>query len=288
MDRVATLALLLALLAILLWCIGILVSEIKGTAGNIIRSILMHRDYIIFFMSFLCGLVDNATGMGYATILVPFLILSGFAPIEVILAVLVVQIVTNFSGGFVKYLSDSKRQISEILRAVLPLALCTTLPVFLGAFLCVNLGEQVIKCYIGILVVCAGIWVVCVSKKTNKLTWKWSVILDMLGGFNKGISGVGFGPIVSGSKILFDVSEGRIIATTYFTRGWVCCAGAVVLLPLGVMFNLKIFLPLITGALASVFVSFMFIKKTNLLGLKFYIGCVAFLLGATVLINAIF
>ena len=54
---------------------------------------------VVAVMSLFCGYVDASLGMGYGTTLTPILLIAGFAPLEVVPAVLLGQIAGGLVGG---------------------------------------------------------------------------------------------------------------------------------------------------------------------------------------------
>ena len=54
---------------------------------------------IILFVAFMCEFLDSSLGMGYGTILSPFLIIAGFDPLLVVPSTLISQALAGLSAA---------------------------------------------------------------------------------------------------------------------------------------------------------------------------------------------
>ncbi len=83
-----------------------------------------------------------------------------------------------------------------------------------------------VKIYIGIMVFSMGVIILTLRNKKIKLSMKRIVALGAVAGFNKGISGGGYGPITVSGQLLAGREGRNAIASTTFSETATCFVGA--------------------------------------------------------------
>ncbi len=81
------------------------------------------------------------------------------------------------------------------------------------------------KIYIGLMVMAMGIVIIVLRNKEQKFSYKKIVSLGILAGFNKGLSGGGYGPITVSGQILAGREGRSAIASTSLSETLVCFVG---------------------------------------------------------------
>ena len=56
--------------------------------------------FLVFLLALACEFLDSSLGMGYGTTLTPLLLLSGFAPLDIVPAVLLSEALTGAAAGY--------------------------------------------------------------------------------------------------------------------------------------------------------------------------------------------
>jgi hypothetical protein len=113
-------------------------------------------------------------------------------------------------------------------------------------------------------------------------------VLGLIASFNKGISGGGYGPVVTGGQILSGVNGKSAVGITSLAEGLTCLVGIISYIfimkdPLD--FKLAPFI--ITGAILSVPFSAKSVKKINERKLKLVIAVLTVVLGLFTIIRII-
>lgn len=202
-------------------------------------------------VSFAAEYVDSSLGMGYGTTLAPVLLLFGFAPLEVVPALLVSQLLAGLFSGFVHHsmgnvnLKPKSLNLPVIWRALrrlgaresfrrglpagLQVAVVITLASVIGTvaavLLAVNLPEQVLRIYVAALVLAIGIVILVTIRVHLAFSWRRIVGLGMLAAFNKGLSGGGYGPLVTGGQVLSGVPVRETVGITSVAEAFTCAVG---------------------------------------------------------------
>jgi uncharacterized protein len=151
---------------------------------------------------FTLALVDTAFGMGYGTLATPILLVVGFQPIAVVPAVLLSQaLAATFATTLhVRYknvnLLDLKGNDARISIAIIAFGV---IGVFAAVVLAVQLPSLYVKAYIGVLVVVVGFFLL--ARPHVRFSWPKVYTISVVNGFDKAISGGGFGPVAVGGLL---------------------------------------------------------------------------------------
>lgn len=179
----------------------------------------------ILALAFICEFIDASLGMGYGTILTPCLLLVGFEPLLVVPAILISQAFGGLSASVFHHQFENVtfNRNSRDLKIVIVITGFGLLATILAAIIAINLPKIVVKSYIGILVTVMG--VIVLWNKPFHFSWKKIAGIGVLSAFNKGISGGGFGPVVTAGQILSGQDHKAAIGATTLAEAPICIAG---------------------------------------------------------------
>lgn len=187
---------------------------------------------IVFGLAFVCEYIDSSIGMGYGTILSPVLIVLGFPVLTVVPAILISQALGGLTASYYHHQfdnahfawKDDTKKISNDLKSVIWI---TSLGIFASVFASFVgvrlLSKTALSTYIGVLVLIMGLFILI------GFTFSYSVrkmmLVGLVSAFNKGISGGGFGPLVTGGQMVLGSNHKNAIGVTTFAEGPICIAG---------------------------------------------------------------
>jgi len=204
-------------------------------------------------IAFLCEYVDSTLGMGYGTTLTPVLLLMGFGPLQIVPAVLLSELVSGILAGVLHHregnvnfaLNNAEMfRISKILeplgyvdavRKAMPLhlkialllAACSMAGTVIAVFVAVSIPRVYLKLYIGCLVLSMGIVMLIFRNRRFAFSRKRIALLGVVASFNKGMSGGGYGPVVTSGQILSGVDGKSAIGITSLAEGLTCLVGVI-------------------------------------------------------------
>lgn len=253
-----------------------------------------------------CEYMDASIGMGYGTTLSPILLLIGFTPLQVVPPVLLGQLVGGAAGGFFHHRLgnvslDFRRDeaIKKRLRGLgyLPrsvdskvifcLAVCGVFGALAAVVFAINIPGLALKLYIGVMVLAIGIIILIRRNRRSMMSWKGLVVVGLVSSFNKGASGGGYGPLVTGGQIISGREAKNSVGSTTVAEAVVCVVAFVGYLVL----KGDIFWPLAAatsvGSVVAAPFAALTVKKVNADRLKLAIGVVTALLGALTLAKAL-
>ena len=242
----------------------------------------VHLSALIVVLAFICEYIDSSLGMGYGTTLTPVLLIMGYNPLQIVPCVLLSELITGLSGAFFHHrFKNSNFRFGAIdLKIALVMAGCSILGTLVAVFVALSLSKFYIKLYIGLLVLAMGILILLTMKRTFKFSWKKITSLGILAAFNKGISGGGYGPLVTSGQILSGVNSKNAIGITSLAEGLTCLVGVITYLTFtNHTVDWSLSPSLIIGAILSVPIAAYTVKKFKGGSLRLIVGMATLLLG---------
>lgn len=241
----------------------------------------------VIVISLFCEFIDASVGMGYGTSLTPILLIMGFGPLQVVSAVLLGQMVGGFLGGISHYRFKNVKLDSfksDDAKVIFILAGFGIIGALIAVFFAVNIPSIYLKTYIGLMVFCIGIYIIIRRNNEDKTSWSKLIFIAILGAFNKGSSGGGYGPLVTGGQLISGRNSKNSVGVTTIAETVICIVAFI-----GYLFTSTIFWKLafatsigsiVAGPLAAFTVS-----KVNEKNLKIVIGIITCILGILTLLK---
>jgi uncharacterized membrane protein YfcA len=185
---------------------------------------------LVIVLAFFCEYIDSSLGMGYGTALTPILLILGYNPLQIVPAVLLSELISGLSAAFFHHrlknvnfnIGNSDFKIAFIMAG------CSIFGVLAAVYIALNLPVFYVKLYIGLLVFSMGILILVTLNRMYKFSWGKIVSIGLLAAFNKGISGGGYGPLVTSGQILTGVKSKNAIGITSLAEGLTCLVGVII------------------------------------------------------------
>jgi hypothetical protein len=266
----------------------------------------------IIVLAFLCEYMDSTLGMGYGTTLTPIFMLLGFTPIQIVPVILLSELISGLLAGFfhhregnvnlkpqsadifkitkllspLGYIECFKKTVPPHLKVALLLAACSIVGTIVAVLVALNIPKFWLNLYIGCLVLSMGVIILVTLNKKFNFSWKKITLLGLVASFNKGMSGGGYGPVVTGGQILAGVDGRSAVGITSLAEGLTCAVGV-----LAYIFISKKPLDwalapwVIIGAVLSVPLSAKSVKIMNEKKLKLAIALLTLTLGTVTIIK---
>ena len=179
--------------------------------------------------------LDASAGMGFGTAITPMLLILGFSPMQIIPVVMIQQAIAGLTGAWLHSRFGNVqwrvKPMSETLRLWFIIAVSGCIAVIVsvtsvyGIF---KLASKWIKLYVSVLLVVMGFVSLFRSRKDRTYSPKRMVFFGALAGFNKGIGGGGYGPVVTIGGMLSGVPVKTMMAITALSEGTVCLVSVIV------------------------------------------------------------
>ncbi len=268
---------------------------------------------IIMLLAFVCEYVDSTLGMGYGTTLTPLFLLMGFGPHENVPAILVSELCSGLLAGIchhaegnvnfrpnntaflrfheiihpVKYYRTLRQSLPMHLKIALLFGVCSAIGAVAAVYVAVNIPKFWLKMYIGVLVLSMGLLILVFYKRTLKFSFAKITGMGLLASFNKGISGGGYGPVVTAGQVLSGVEGKSAVGITSLAESITCFVGVGMYLLIGKEVDWRLTPWIIIGAIASVPLSAKSVKFISERKLKLAIAFITILLGSYTIYNTL-
>jgi uncharacterized membrane protein YfcA len=208
----------------------------------------------VVLLAFVCELVDSSLGMGYGTTLTPVLLALGYEPIAIVPAVLFSEFVTGIMAGVFhhEFGNVNLRPGTRDFKVTAVLTCLSILGAVLAVGVAVNVPAWVVKLYIGALVLVMGLVILVQGRQKVAFSWRRICALGFIAAFNKGISGGGYGPVVTGGQVLSGIRGRTAVGIASMAEGITSAVGVIVYLGAGAVLPHDLALSLLIGAVLSV------------------------------------
>ena len=133
-----------------------------------------------------------------------------------------------------------------------------------------------------------GIIILICLKREFKFSWKKITLLGTIASFNKGMSGGGYGPVVTGGQILSGVEGKSAVGITSLAEGLTCLVGVITYILVSKNpIDWKLAPWIITGAVLSVPLSAKSVKIIGEKILKLAIAVLTIALGILTIVKTL-
>jgi len=105
------------------------------------------------------------------------------------------------------------------------------------------------------------------------------IALGAVAAFNKGLSGGGYGPLVTSGQVVSGLSPKKAVAITSLAESLTCLVGLVAYLILGKAMDWNLAVPLTAGALLSVPIATLTVRRLPERAMRASVGVATVLLG---------
>lgn len=237
---------------------------------------------LVLISALICEWIDSSLGMGYGTILSPLLIVFGFSPLLVVPSILITQALGGLSASIFHHKNGNanftiKEKISDDMKTVLIITSLGVFAVIFGAFIASSVSKTLLGTYIAVLVLIMG-FLILTNFRFGYSNGKM-ILVGIVSAFNKGLSGGGYGPIVTGSQIVLGKSHKNAVACTTAAEPLICLAGFITYLLINGISDYSLLVSLGIGAIIAGPIGAMTTKNLNKERLKKIIGTIMIFLG---------
>lgn len=238
-------------------------------------------------LAFVCEFMDSTLGMGYGTTLAPILLLMGFEPLQVVPAILLSEFVTGLTAAAFHH---SVRNVnfkpnSLDTKVAIVLSVFSVIGTLVAVILAVKLPVKLMKLYIALIVLAMGVIMLVALNRQVRFTWRKIIAVGMVAAFNKGISGGGYGPLVMGGQMLSGIGVKNAVGITSLAEGLTCFVGIILYFLLKSSVDWKLAPWLMAGAVLSVPLSAITLKKLTEKKIKVAVAITIILLGSFALLK---
>jgi uncharacterized membrane protein YfcA len=249
--------------------------------------LLSWASLLIFLLGFMSGYFDSSIGMGYGTTLAPVLLLLGYHPMQVVPAILVSELLAAGTATFAHHSFGNAdfRPGTRDFKVGIILGTCSLIGAVTAVVVAISVPPIFIKTWIAGVVLLVGVIILTHVDRVIPFGW-WKMLVFGLGAsFNKGLTGGGYGPLVTGAQLLSGVRSKTAVAITALGEGITCAVGAVMYYLTCKSIDWSLTPPLILGVLCAVPFAALTVRLLEARTLTILIGFVTIILGTVTLLK---
>ena len=184
--------------------------------------------WTVVFAAMFFEFMDASAGMGFGTAITPLLLVMGFDPIQIVPVVMIQQGVAGLVGAFLHREFENVewkfKPMSETVKLWLIIAVIGCLAVafsITAVYVYLKVAKVWIKLYVAVLLLMMGAVSIFHSKKERPYRPGKMFGFAALAGFNKGVGGGGYGPVVTVGGLISGVPVKSMLAVTAISEGTV-------------------------------------------------------------------
>lgn len=259
-------------------------------------------------IAFAAEYVDSSLGMGYGTTLVPILICLGFSPGALVPAVLLSELVTGLFAAVMHHRAGNVRfdfgpdrdhpaamRLGKLWyvprsidsRIAITLSLCSLVGATASVVIAVRIPTAWASLAIGVVVLLMGLLVILRRSRASRFSWRRIIALGVAAAFNKGLSGGGYGPLVTSGQILAGVESRNSVAITSLSESFTCLVGLLAYIALSPGVDWKTVPLLLVGAVLAVPCAILTVRRVPRKGMMAAVGVATVCLGILTIYKAV-
>jgi uncharacterized membrane protein YfcA len=221
---------------------------------------------IVWWVVIICAcfeFLDSSAGMGYGTALSPLLLSMGFDPKQVIPLIMITEMLTGFTAGLihgefenVEWKWHPMNETTKMVTVVALIGMASTFIAISSIYAYFELAKFWIKVYVAVLLIMMGVTALYTSRTWEKYHPRWMWGFALLAGFNKGVGGGGYGPVVTVGGVIAGVPVKSMVAITSYAEAFTCVAANVTwfaLLSTGMIVDYMLLPSMVLGTLLAAF-----------------------------------
>jgi uncharacterized protein len=241
----------------------------------------------IFLSALFCEFIDSSLGMGYGTTLTPLLLLAGFEPLQIVPCVLLSEFLTGLTAGIMHHRDGNVDLLRD--RRARGTAVLLSMLSALGAVAAVTLALYVpefwLKAIIAIIILSVGITVLATMRRKLRYRRGHIIAVGTIAAFNKGLSGGGYGPLVTSGQVVSGMPPKNAVAITSLAESLTCLVGLVAYILIHGRIDFMLAVPLTVGAMLSVPIATLTVRRLPENVMRTSVGVVTCLLGLVTLVK---
>ncbi|MBK1700833.1 sulfite exporter TauE/SafE family protein [Thiococcus pfennigii] len=243
----------------------------------------------VFLGALLCEYIDSSLGMGYGTTLTPLLLIAGFEPLQIVPAVLFSELLSGLAAGVLHHRDgnvDWLRDVQARRTAALLILLSAA-----GAIVAVTVAVSIPRFWfsLAIVIIVLAMGVITLATRRRRIPYRPInvVIVGLVAAFNKGLSGGGYGPLVTAGQVISGMPAKHAVAITSVAEAFTCLVGLTAFLILAGGLDWSLATPLAAGALLSVPIATLTVQRLPESVIRGAVGVLTIALGLVSLLKLV-
>jgi hypothetical protein len=152
-----------------------------------------------------------------------------------------------------------------------------------AVFFAMSISEVALRIYIGLMVLSIGVVILLKRNSEGEVSWLRLIIVAIVSAFNKGASGGGYGPLVTGGQLISGRKTSNSVGSTTIAETIVCIIAFLSYIYTSQSIFWKLAFATSVGSILASPLAALTVKKVNDKNLKTVIGIITSFLGVLTL-----
>jgi len=241
----------------------------------------------LFLTALFCEYIDSSLGMGYGTTLTPLLLLVGFEPLQIVPCVLLSEFVTGITAGLMHHRDGNMDLLRDrrVRGTVILLSLLSGIGAVAAVTLALHIPRFWLKAIIAVIILSVGMTILATIRRQLRYRRGHIIAIGSIAAFNKGLSGGGYGPLVTAGQVVSGMSPKQAVGITSLAEAVTCIVGLVAYVLMHGRLDLMLAGPLTLGAMLSVPMATLTVRRLPEVVMRASVGIATCGLGILTLVN---
>jgi uncharacterized membrane protein YfcA len=205
----------------------------------------------------------------------------GFEPLQIVPCVLASEFVTGLCAGLMHHRDGNVDLLNDrqVRRTLLLLSTLSVLGVIAAVWLALTVPKFWLTAIISVIVISVGVVVIGTFQRQLRFRARHVVLLGTVAAFNKGLSGGGYGPLVTAGQVVSGLSPKQAVAITSLAESLTCAFGLAAYFIMNRSADWALLMPLTAGAVLSVPMATLAVRRVPERTMRLSVGAATCCLG---------
>jgi len=245
---------------------------------------------LIIAVAFFAEVIHATMGMGFGIMMTFIFLFLGYDPTEVVTSILVAQTVGQICAAFFhqRFKNVNFSMSGRELKITLVITVLSLTGAVVGPLIEVNVPTFYMKLFTSTIIVALGVFMLIKLKTSSSFSWSKLSIMGFSAGFLKGLTGCGYGPVLTAGQIIIGVEGKSAIGITMLSGPIMFLTSIItyILANATINWNLCLYIT-IAVALASPLAAF-FLKRIKSEQLTYMLSITTIIMGILITVRTFF
>lgn len=245
---------------------------------------------LIVAVAFIAKVIHATIGMGFGIMMTFVFLFLGYDPTEVVTSILVAQTTGQILAAFFhqRFKNVNFSKGSRELKITLVIIVLSLIGAVIGPLIQVNVPKFYMRLFTSSVIVALGVFMLIKLKSSSSFSWSKLGVMGFSAGFLKGLTGCGYGPVLTAGQIIIGVEGKSAIGITMLSGPLMFLTSIITYMLANASINWYLSLYItIAVALATPLAAF-FLKRIRSDQLKFMLSISTIIMGILITVRTFF
>ena len=171
---------------------------------------------LIVVVAFIAKVIHATIGMGFGIMMTFIFLFLGYDPTEVVTSILVAQTTGQILAAFFhqRFKNVNFSKGSRELKITLVIIVLSLIGAVIGPLIQVNVPKFYMRLFTSSVIVALGVFMLIKLKSSSSFSWSKLGVMGFSAGFLKGLTGCGYGPVLTAGQIIIGIEGKSAIGIT--------------------------------------------------------------------------